>query len=274
MASEPPICKNMRPAPVTLRHVILTLLFFAAAASAYGWTFTPMVAEINLDSGQPRLTYTISNDSSQPIAVQISIARREISVDGEESRTPADEMLAYPSQLVVAGGESRTVIVEWSGSQTDVEIPYRVIAEQVPVDFGDDPEARARIKMNLRYVTSLYLRPPETAPEPVVVESTVAPLPADVQIGGGNGEAGTSGDATYAMVLVENRGDSRLNLEEVTYRLGAMGSTEAEAEVTAEETSAPVGVILPGGRRRIYVRLPERYAALEAGTPVAVTVAQ
>lgn len=233
-----------------------------------------MVAEIELDDGQPRLTYTISNDSSRPIAVQISVARREISVDGEESREPADEMLAYPSQLVVAGGETRTVIVEWSGSQTEVEIPYRVIAEQVPVEFGDDPEARARIKMNLRYVTSLYVRPPETSPNPEVLESVVAELPEGVQIGGRNGEGASADEGPYARVVVENRGDSRLNLEEVSYGLGAMGSTQAEAVVEPAETSAPVGVILPGGRRRIYLRLPERYSSLEAGTPVAVTVTQ
>lgn len=233
-----------------------------------------MVGEITLDGGQPRLVYTINNDTSRPIAVQITIARREISVEGVESRVPAEDILAYPSQLVVAGGEARTVVVEWSGAGTDVELPFRVIAEQIPVDFGDSPEAPARIKMNLRYISSLYVRPPDTVSDPRVARAEIVELPEGVRIGGANGETAVSASGSYAMILVENRGDSRLNLGEVSYRVDAVESMQAGVSVEPADTSVAAGVILPGGRRRIYLRLPDRYAALEAGTPLAVSVAR
>lgn len=256
-----------------IRNLVLFLLLFGLTVSAFGWTFAPMVAEIELGAGQPRLTYTINNDNATPIAVQISVVTREISIDGEETRSPADDVIVYPSQLVVAGGESRTVIVEWTGSSTDVELAYRVVAEQVPVDFGNNSEARARIRMNLRFVTSLYVRPPGVAPGPRVVEAAITNLPEGVIIGGRNGSSTASGEA-YGMVLLENRGGSRVDLSEVTYRVAWPRGSEAPLELEPASTSAPVGVLLPGDRRRIYVALPRAYAALNDGTSLSVTVEQ
>lgn len=247
----------------SIRRLCLSLLGLLSATSLYSFTLSPMVAEIELGGSQPRITYTIHNDGATPIAVQVEVMQREIDVDGEESRSPAKELVAYPSQLVLGSGERRTVMVEWQGGNVTVEQPFRVIAEQVPVDFREVPETRARIRMNLRYVASLYVRPSGSAADPVVSEAALVYRSGDSE----------SGQAPYAELLLENRGSSRLDLSHLSYLVASPGTDEGpSATVLGEESSAPSGVVLPGGIRRLYVPLPGEFRELEPNTPLTVAV--
>ncbi|MFW6329817.1 MAG: molecular chaperone [Alkalispirochaetaceae bacterium] len=245
------------------RGALITFLLLILCAPLHAFTVVPMVAEIDLTSQQPRMRYTISNDGAAPIAVQIGLMRREIDLDGEESLSPTSELVAYPSQLIIAAGERRTVMVEWQGGSVSVEQPFRVIAEQVPVSFRDDPANRARIRMNLRYVASLYVRPPQSEAEPGVSAATVVFQDA---------EAGGS-EEPFAELLLENRGTSRLDLSDLTYAVSLDdGATLERVVVASQESSAPTGVVLPGGSRRILLPLPEPYALVGPGTPLSVSV--
>lgn len=251
----------MRPSLVC-RHC-LTLFLLLAAHSLYSFTLSPMVAEIELDGSQPRMRYTIYNDGATPIAVQMEVMRREIDVNGEESLSPAEQIVAYPSQLVLGSGERRTVMVEWQGGDVAVEQPFRVIAEQVPVDFRDNPESSARIRMNLRYIASLYVRPIGSEADPVVRAAAI--VYRSLESGGG--------ETAYAEVLLENRGSTRLVLSDISYAVGSAVTEEGPgATISSEETTAPSGVVLAGHTRRLLLALPEEFRELEPDTPISVTV--
>ncbi len=249
--------------PSLIPRLCFTFLLFLSSAALYSFTLSPMVAEIELDGGQPRMRYTIYNDGATPIAVQVAVMRREIDVDGEESLSETEELVAYPSQLVLGSGERRTVMVEWQGGTVAVEQPFRVIAEQVPVDFRDNPETRARIRMNLRYVASLYVRPPGSEADPVVSEASLVYR---------SGESDT-GEVPHAEVLLRNGGSSRLILSDLSYLVAPPGTDQGpSATVASEETTAPSGVVLPGDSRRLYVPLPRQFRELEPDSPLTVAV--
>lgn len=246
----------MRPSAVPKLASILLFLLTSAGLSAF--TLSPMIGEVQLDGGLPRMAYTVSNDGARPIAVEVQVMRRSIDVEGNESLSAAQEMVVYPSQLVIAAGERRTVIVEWQGGVVEEEQPFRVIAEQVPVSFAESGEQQARIRMNLRYVASLYLRPPGSEAEPVVVGAEFLP-------------AGEGFDTPRAELLLENRGSSRLILSDIAYTVTADDGAIA-VELPSESSSAPSGVILPGGRRNIRLVLPGDFSVLSAGAPLSVTL--
>lgn len=208
-----------------------------------------MVSTIELSEGAPyRQTFDVVNDTDSPVAIEVRAFRREIDEDGSESTEETDEVNVFPTQLVLRPGERDTVDAEWTGNTPGRERAFRVIAEQVPVRF-EDQSAPARIRMNLRYVTSLYVRPEGVEPEPVVRESELVFR---------EDEDGSS--VPYAQVLIENTGNGRILLRDIAFSPDSGDSEERS------------GVLLPGSRRRVFIRLPERFADEAEGSDVALSI--
>ncbi|TVQ26270.1 MAG: molecular chaperone [Spirochaetaceae bacterium] len=139
--------------------IVCLVLLLYGAASVQAFSFTPMVSHIDADRRPARVTYTLQNDTPRAIAVQVSAHVREIDEMGNEVMQPTDELMVYPSQIVLAAGRSQEISVDWTGGSVDRERAFRVVAEQVPVNLGSSQDSRAQLRVNLEYVTSLYVRP-------------------------------------------------------------------------------------------------------------------
>lgn len=104
--------------------------------------------------------FFLENDSNQAIAVQVSLAKREMDVNGVESNPKiSDELTLYPSQLIIPPNEKRSVKVAWFGKILPTkELAYRLIAEQLPIELEKSKNKKASIKVLLRYIAALYVK--------------------------------------------------------------------------------------------------------------------
>jgi fimbrial chaperone protein len=118
-----------------------------------------MSVGMGVKAGSNSTLFYLENDSDQPIAIQASLAKREMTVDGLESNPKAgDELTLYPSQLIIPPNEKRSIKVTWVGKTLpEKELSYRLIAEQLPIELEKSKKNKARIKVLLRYVAALYI---------------------------------------------------------------------------------------------------------------------
>ena len=163
----------MEPAPWTARATILMLVFavFGVAGLA-AFTMEPMVATVTpsgAPSGAPSgegsiATFHFRNEGSEPIAIRMKVLTRALRPDGTEENNPADASFEiYPERLALEPGASAVVKLRYTGSdKIDRELPFRFVAEQVPVDFG--ASGGSGIKVLFRYVASLYVGLPSFKP--------------------------------------------------------------------------------------------------------------
>lgn len=81
---------------------LFVFIFSFIICNAYAFKFSPMSITINPNSGERSTVAYLENDSSSPIAIQITLARREMDVNGNETYPEAnDELQAYPSQMII-----------------------------------------------------------------------------------------------------------------------------------------------------------------------------
>ncbi|MBC7427954.1 MAG: molecular chaperone [Bacteriovorax sp.] len=105
--------------------------------------------------------FYLENDSDQPIAVTTTLLKREMNTEGVEINKPiTDELIIYPSQLIIPANEKRSVKVTWVGKSVPIfEQAYRLVAEQLPIEMDKEKKKKASIKVLLRYVAALYVEP-------------------------------------------------------------------------------------------------------------------
>jgi len=159
----------MELAPRTARTTMLMLVFavFGVAGLA-AFTMEPMVATVT-PSGAPSgegsiATFRFRNEGSEPIAIRMKVLTRAFRPDGTEENNPADTSFEiYPERLALEPGAQAVVKLRWIGAEkVDRELPFRFVAEQVPVDFG--ASSGSGIKVLFRYVASLYVGLPAFKP--------------------------------------------------------------------------------------------------------------
>lgn len=128
-------------------------------------TFTPA------GSGSTQ-SYQVINPSNERVAINISMVQRLVDKTGEESHLPAeDDFLVYPPQILLEPNAIQTVRVTWVGDPVPKqELAYRLIAEQLPINLDPNSAqkgvtAAGKIKVLMRYVGSVYIRPEQVKPE-------------------------------------------------------------------------------------------------------------
>lgn len=143
-----------------VRQLFLILILISlAAASAAAFTLTPMTVTISPSGAQSIITFKVTNDSTQQIAVALKMATRVIDETGKETNQPADkDFLVFPSRVVLLPEASQNIKVQYKGQAAITsEAAYRFIAEQLPIDFTKATSSGVNIM--LRYVAALYVAP-------------------------------------------------------------------------------------------------------------------
>lgn len=119
---------------------------------------------MRLDRGEKQVQYLLENSSDQAIPVLISAHHRIQKEDGQEEIPQAKELTIFPPQVIVPPNQKRSIRIQWTGEAPKKELPFRIIAEQVPLDVGDESDRVQGIKMLLRYKAALYVNPGNTSP--------------------------------------------------------------------------------------------------------------
>lgn len=136
----------------------ICLLSFSSPV--YAFKLEPMSSTIDLASGEVHANFTIENDTTLPLPIQIQLHQRAMNEEGSDILTPVTDLKAFPDQLIIPPEQKRSIRVMWSGDKTKLnsELSYRFIAEQLPVNL-EKKNSTTGIKMLLKYVAALYVTP-------------------------------------------------------------------------------------------------------------------
>jgi len=153
------------------RLLLVFLLFLACSAHTFGFSFSPMTVSITPSGSGAVMTYRVTNESDQQTAVSIKVTTRVIDEAGKETNEPADKsFLVFPSRVVLKPNSSQNIKVQYRGTPAlTSELAYRVIAEQLPVDFSKSTSSGVSIL--LTYVAALYVTPKDTVPKLVLLKA-------------------------------------------------------------------------------------------------------
>ena len=146
------------------RKLILVAVFLISiAATAAAFTFMPMSITRSPSGANSIASFRITNDSSQQIAITIKAMMREIDENGNETNKPADNLFAiFPTRVVVQPNSFQNIKVQYKGNPSlSREVAYRIIAEQVPIDFSQ--QQTSGVKVMFRYIAALYVAPPNVS---------------------------------------------------------------------------------------------------------------
>lgn len=157
----------------------LGLVILAMTSPAFAFEMTPLELELDPAGRESSGSFRIVNIDARPIAVEVAVFTREMTEEGADILRPADgDFIVYPPQMIVMPGRTQTLRVQYIGDPVDgPERAYRLIAEQLPIDLGDDGQGRdgGSISLLVRYVASLYVGPPSAKPALRVIAAEPAP---------------------------------------------------------------------------------------------------
>lgn len=226
------------------RRILLfgAAVVFTAVSSLGAFTLEPIILYLTPSGQESSGVLTLNNPGEKTLAVELSILRRSQDFDGKEIREEAPEGLftLFPSSLIMEPGSRRTVRIRWTGPQKlEREESFRILAEQLPVDFEEDSvQGAGRISIMFRYLAALYVTPSGADPQVVFQRAPVE------ELGGRTGNG---------WVRVENRGRrhqilSQLELSVTTQKKNRFILKEEDLQGLANEN------VLAGTVR--YYRLP------------------
>lgn len=140
--------------------LIIFIFTITFSLSTLAFKFSPMSQTLNPAKDKNSI-FVLENDSNEPIAVQMTIAKRLMDIHGKEIQEEEKKAVTiYPDQLIVPPGEKRSIKVSWnedSKNKLSAEQAYRIIAEQLPIDLSKNKKKGANIKVLLRYVAAFYV---------------------------------------------------------------------------------------------------------------------
>lgn len=222
-----------------LWRLILGLGFATTVAGAF--TLVPMSVTFAPKGKGVAQTFRVANESSNRVAFEIRVLTWDLDADGKETNSPAAGLFTvFPPQGAIAPGKSQMVRVVWRGpSNPEGERAFRLVAEELPVNFTPETN-KVQIKLQLRYVAAVYVRPPKARP---TLEATAFTR---------------SGPHTWLLTVV-NSGQAHQNLVDPTLTLtdAAGRSREVPAEVLRPLAGANV---LAGHTRRFVLTLPADFS--------------
>lgn len=235
---------------ISVRHFFSFILFIilSGISPALAFRLEPISRVFEPAGAGATQSYEVINDSEEQIAVELSMAERKISLEGQETTESADDdFLVYPSQIVLPPQGVQSVRVTWLGNPNpEKELAYRMIAEQLPINLNNPEESQAEttsgaIKVMFRYIGSVYIRPKNA-------ESKVV-------LNGITHEKGTDGNDRL-VITFENQGTRRAVLSELNLNLTSQGSQLTLKPEQLEGVNN--GVILAGNQRRFSMPWPQQ----------------
>lgn len=232
----------------------LPAMAFLLAATAFtaAFSFVPMTASLSPSGTQSIVSFKITNDSAQQIAVMIKVMTRSIDLDGNEvNKDVGKEFIVFPTRVVVQPNSFQTVKLQYKGTASlPAELCYRVIAEQVPIDFTKQETSGVRVLF--RYIAALYVTPPKAAYK-LEIESAVGAV--------NDGKNGL-------WLVVRNAGNRHALISNPALRLSKDGATGDNAISGAAMGSLEGQNILPLSARKVFVP----WESAEAGVSYTGTI--
>jgi fimbrial chaperone protein len=229
----------------TKRLILAVALWVTAVYSISAFSLEPITADLEPSGSRSVQTFRLSNPSTQPIAIRIRILTRQEDEAGQEVNTLADDLFTvYPSRVLINPNGIQLVRVQWKGDPNPAtELAYRLVVEQMPVDFGESKREGGSIRILTRYVGSLYVVPPHARADVRLVEQKL----------------GTDSNGKEGLFLVfHNQGTAHTILSDLTIEVGG-GDTKILFQ--GDDLQGISGEnLLSGARKAFFLPLPEELA--------------
>ncbi|MFW5685708.1 MAG: molecular chaperone [Spirochaetota bacterium] len=227
-----------------LRGLVVLILIALSSVAAHAFSFEPISQEFATTGPQANRVFRVTNTTNDRIAVRIAVRPRRIERDGTEIQGKESEhFIVYPRQMLLEPGEGRSVRVRWDGpAQIDAELPFRIIAEQLPVTMDEpEPAQGAAIRLTYRYEGSLYVIPPGAEPDVSVTSVARVERP----------------DGEYLRVTISNAGTRHTLLSNAELTLSRDPDGEGDIIMRTHELQGLAGEnMLAGSTRDFLVAMP------------------
>jgi fimbrial chaperone protein len=139
------------------QYLIFALVILSQTAKA-SFEFSPINMELTTSGLSSSKLIHVKNKMDKPIAVKIRASQRIQNLDGTESRPETSDIKIFPFQMMLKPGESRNVKVSWGGEKDLAsEKSFRILAEQVPVEFSSEKAPVNNINILTNYSGTIYV---------------------------------------------------------------------------------------------------------------------
>ncbi|MFQ3619718.1 MAG: fimbria/pilus periplasmic chaperone [Spirochaetales bacterium] len=231
--------------------ILAVTLGVTAIFSLSSFSLEPITADLSPVGPQSVQTFRLTNPSNEPIALRIQVFTRDLNEEGREINQPADTLFTvYPSRVLLNPRAIQLVRVQWRGDPNPSrELAFRVVVEQLPVEFGESRSRGGAIRILTRYVGALYIVPDQAKPE----------IQINLQ-GIGTNKEGRKG----VSLLVKNVGTAHTLLNDLKIEL-SLGSKTLQFQEDALPGLAGEN-LLAGSQKPYFLPFPEELPELDVST--------
>ncbi|MBC7397093.1 MAG: molecular chaperone [Bdellovibrionales bacterium] len=146
----------------SVKNLLFTLfplsLFFFAPTTKASFEFSPISANLNTEGKESVLIARLQNHEEEKVPVLIRVFNRSYDENGKEIRTPTTDLTVYPYQFTLGPKETKNVQISWRGSKDlPFEKAYRMVVEELPIDFAPRTHGNGQIRILVNYDTALYV---------------------------------------------------------------------------------------------------------------------
>ncbi len=233
-----------RAGGLTVAGLFLTVLLASGPSEAY--RVVPLTLELEPSGRGSQGQFRVINDTESPVALQVTIQKRESAADGSDVLSPPEDgqFVLFPPQMVLRPGQSQAVRVQWRGDAAPKgELAFRIITEQLPINLQRERQGGAQVTLLLRYEGTLYVSPAGATP--------------NVAVDGAEPTTDDKGEQRLK-VTVSNRGTRHAILGNLKLSVTAGGQS---VTMNPEELDGMTGAnVLAGATREFSVAWPKALA--------------
>ena len=226
------------------RGLLALLLLVGFVGYAHAFRFEPISQDFAPSGPGANRLFRAVNPGTERVAIRVTVHPRIAHLDGTEIiGDESPDFIVFPRQTLLAPGETRSIRVRWQGNPpTDRELAFRIVAEQLPVDDGQElPAEGGGVRLTYRYEGTIYVTPAGVRPMVRVTETR-----REVRDG-----------REVLRITVENSGGRHRLLTGVQLALADRPGGTARMELTGAALSGMAGQnILAGSVREFILPAP------------------
>ena len=210
-----------------------------ASTNARAMRVTPIELEMRSTGSGSRGAISVTNNSSEPLPLEVSIRRFTQDEDGNRKMSEAgeSEFLVLPPQALLAPGATQVFRVQWVGEPVlEASQSFILYFTQVPVKLPPGRGATVQVIVSLGCIVNVA--PPQGLP--------------DLKVAAAGIEVDKDG-RRHPFVTVENPTSVHALLSQAQLRLTGSGWS---MQMTSGELSEKIGIGLVEPRRRRRFKFP------------------
>jgi fimbrial chaperone protein len=219
--------------PVGLILSTVLVLFFFQTEEGRTSTFNVSPLKVVLSGKSSSALVEITNQSVEPLRLQLSVSSWDQSPTGQILLKETDEIILFPPLLTIEPREKRKIRLGAVTPRGVTEKSYRIVLEELPPVADSPTEARNQIRVLTRMTIPVFLEPVQQATSGQIAELTVHRSIASFEIR-------NTGTAHFSVEQIDVTGTGPTGQPLLTRRLDgwyvlAGGSRRYDLQLSAEE---------------------------------------